>query len=346
MTLISLDRLDKVRKWRADPAFAALGAVLAALLVFAPQQGVATLREAGDSLIHTGPFLLLSIGIAAYASASGADNLIGRVFQGRTTTMIVAAALFGALSPFCSCGVIPIIAALLSMGVPLAPVMAFWLASPVMDPAMFALTTGVLGFDYALAKTLAALWLGLAGGFGSYFLARTPLFADPLREGVGNGGCGGASVRAPAPVAWAIWTEPARLGKFGKSALGNLVFLGKWLVLAFVLESVMIAYVPAGWIAKAVGGEGLAPIAVATLVGVPTYLNGTAALPLVDGLLGQGMAPGAAMAFMVAGGVTCIPAAIAVFALVKRPVFLAYLGFALVGSFIAGLAFQLAVPLI
>ena len=52
----------------------------------------------------------------------------------------------------------------------------------------------------------------------------------------------------------------------------------------------------------------------------------------------MGMAPGAAMSFMLAGGVSCIPAAIAVWALVKPRVFAAYLGFALIGSVLAGLA--------
>ncbi|MEE1556782.1 MAG: permease, partial [Alphaproteobacteria bacterium] len=52
-------------------------------------------------------------------------------------------------------------------------------------------------------------------------------------------------------------------------------------------------------------------------------------------------APGAAMAFMVAGGVSCIPAAIAVFALVRLPVFFWYLGIALVGSLAAGIGFQM-----
>lgn len=45
--------------------------------------------------------------------------------------MIVLASLFGALSPFCSCGVVPLIAGLPGVGVPLAPVMAFWLSSPL-----------------------------------------------------------------------------------------------------------------------------------------------------------------------------------------------------------------------
>jgi uncharacterized membrane protein YraQ (UPF0718 family) len=66
-----------------------------------------------------------------------------------------------------------------------------------------------------------------------------------------------------------------------------------------------------------------------------------AALPLVSGLMEQGMAPGAGMAFLVAGGVSSLPAAIAVWALVKRQVFMLYLGLALTGSFASGLLFQL-----
>jgi uncharacterized membrane protein YraQ (UPF0718 family) len=85
-------------------------------------------------------------------------------------------------------------------------------------------------------------------------------------------------------------------------------------------------------------------VVAATLVGVPAYLNGYAALPLVGGLIEQGMAPGAGMAFLLAGGVSSIPAAIAVFALARLPVFFAYLGFAFLGSFALGLAYG-ALPL-
>ena len=45
------------------------------------------------------------------------------------------------------------------------------------------------------------------------------------------------------------------------------------------------------------------------------------------------------MAFLLAGGVTSIPAAIAVYALARPPVFLAYLVFAFSGAFAAGLIF-------
>jgi uncharacterized membrane protein YraQ (UPF0718 family) len=77
------------------------------------------------------------------------------------------------------------------------------------------------------------------------------------------------------------------------------------------------------------------------LVGAPAYLNGYAAVPLVDALLNQGMSQGAAMSFVIAGGVSCIPAAIAVWALVKPRVFIAYLSFAIVGAITAGIVWQL-----
>ncbi|WP_339858489.1 permease [Thalassospira alkalitolerans] len=316
-----------------------IGCGLVALLD--PAQLGTSLTFTAVSLWDTAPFLFLSIGIAAYAGASGADNIISRAFSGHPVKMVFTAAAFGALSPFCSCGVIPLIAALLSMGVPLAPVMAFWLASPVIDPAMFVLTAGTISYEFATFKLIAAIFLGLFGGFATMWLAHLGMLGDPLRDGVGNGGCGGAKMRVPKAPVWAFWHDEERVAKFRKTAISTTLFLGKWLAFAFLLESLMIAYVPADRISDWLGGSGIWPIATATLVGVPAYLNGYAALPLVSGLMDQGMQAGAGMAFLVAGGVSSIPAAIAVFALVKRAVFALYLGYALVGSFLVGLAAQL-----
>jgi uncharacterized membrane protein YraQ (UPF0718 family) len=314
---------------------------MALLFIFAFDLGAITARFAAQNLANVAPFLTLSVGIAAYAGATSADGLIARAFTGSPVMMIFVAAVIGGLSPFCSCGVIPLIAALLAMGVPLSAVMAFWLASPVMDPSMFFLTTGVLGIEFAIGKTIAAVSLGVFGGFVVHFLSRVGALSDPLREGVGNGGCGGSKVRTAQPVVWKFWSDDARVAKFWREAIKTTLFLAKWLTLAFILESLMLAWLPADLVARSLGGTGIAPIGIATLVGVPAYLNGYAALPLVGGLIDQGMAPGAGMAFLVAGGVSSLPAAIAVWALVKREVFFLYLGIALTGSFAIGLMFQL-----
>lgn len=338
---------DTISRWSSraltvDRAWLAIAAVFGLLLALAPDQATQSALFTVQSLWGVLPFLLLSVAIAAYTKASSADNLIGRAFQGRALPMVIFAALMGALSPFCSCGVIPMIAALLAMEVPLAPVMAFWLASPLMDPEMFVLTTATLGTGFAVAKTLAAIGIGMLGGFGTLALQRFGLLgAQALRVGAGDGGCAGAKVRNPKDVAWRFWRESARREAFATGARQNLLFLGKWLTLAFLLESLMVAYVPADLIATIAGGNGFWPVFGATLVGVPAYLNGYAALPLVAGLLQQGMSPGAGMAFLLAGGVTSIPAAIAVYAVARPPIFAAYLGFAFVGTLTAGLLYGL-----
>ena len=327
------------RTLRLDGVWLALVLALAALALFVPPQALESMRFIAAALWSIAPYLLASIAIAAYAKASRADHLIARAFQGRMAMMVPAAALVGALSPFCSCGVIPLIAALLAMGVPLAPVMAFWLASPLMDPSMFVLTTATLGTEFAVAKTTAAVGVGLLGGLVTWALTARGAFAHAVRPGIGDGGCGGSTVRSPKEVTWRFWREEGRGRVLATDARKNLLFLGKWLTLAFFLESLMVAYLPGDAVARVVGGEGVWPVLVATVVGVPAYLNGYAALPLVGQLVQQGMTPGAGMAFLVAGGVTSVPAAIAVWALVRWPVFLAYVAFALSGAAAAGLLF-------
>ena len=117
-----------------------------------------------------------------------------------------------------------------------------------------------------------------------HLLGRAGGLAEPLRAEIGGGGCGGARLRAPGAVVWRFWGEAARRATFAREAVSVTLFLGKWLTLAFLLESVMLAFVPAETVSAALGGEGLAPTLLAVLVGVPAYLNGYAALPLVGGL--------------------------------------------------------------
>ncbi|WP_227284576.1 permease [Boseongicola sp. H5] len=320
---------------RIDKVLFSYAAILLAIFILDRPAFAPSLSDALDSLLDTLPFILFAVAAIGVMRASGSERLLEGAFKGHQIRMIVLGALAGGLSPFCSCEVIPFVAALLAAGAPLAAVMAFWLASPLMDPAMFAVTAGALGFDFALAKTLAAVSLGIMGGLVVMAMARTPVFADPLKPQTATGcGCSGPKMT----LNWRFWTEAPRRKLFAEAAWSNLVFLGKWLALAYLLQTLLIRYVPAEMIANVVGGEGLGPIFLAALVGAPAYLNGYAAVPLIGGLLEQGMSQGAAMAFVIAGGVSCIPAAVAVWALVKPRVFVAYLGLALSGAILAGIA--------
>ncbi len=320
---------------RIDKAWAFTAGTLILVAVLAPGQLWPTLEFALKAFGQTAVFIAFAVLAIGYLRASGAESVVAVAFKGRETRMIIVAALVGGIAPFCSCEVIPFIAALLAMGAPLSAVMAFWLASPLMDPAMFLITSSALGADFAIAKTLAAVGLGLFGGFGVLALTPTGLFADPLKDSSVSGcGCGTSSFDDTPK--WKIWRDSERMQVFRAESLKNALFLTKWLFLAYVLESLMIAFVPASWIAGTLGGTGLQPVVMGALVGGPAYLNGYAAVPLLAGLIEQGMSQGAAMSFVLAGGVSCIPAAVAVWALVKPKVFLAYLSFAFAGSVIAG----------
>ena len=300
-----------------------------------------TVLFTASAMIGTAPFITFAVLAVAYLKATGAEALVASAFKGAHLRMILFASLLGGLSPFCSCEVIPFIAALLAVGVPLSAVMAFWLSSPLMDPAMFAITSGTLGFEFAITKTIAAIGLGLFGGFATWAFSKNALFIDPLREKSHAGGCCGTNSPFQGKPAWRFWKDAERSHIFRDVAIENAFFLLKWLFLAYTLEALMVRYIPAEWVAQNLGGEGVGTIILAALLGAPAYLNGYAAVPLVDALMTQGMSKGAALSFMVSGGVSSIPAAIAVWALVKWRVFAVYLGLAFVGSSIAGVLWQM-----
>lgn len=298
------------------------------------------LRLALTALAGTAPYILFAVISIAYLQASGAETIIANAFKGREFRMIILAALLGGLAPFCSCEVIPFIAGLLIMGVPLGPVMAFWLASPLVDPASLLITAGALGWDFAIGKAIAAVALGLAGGFITSALVRAGVFGNPLRN-INASRCGcGPSPFDGKPV-WKFWKEAERRAKFKQLGMENLLFLLKWMSLAYLIEALMISYVPAELIASVVGGDGAKPIVISAFIGAPAYLNGYVAPPLLAGLMTQGMSAGAAMSFMVAGAVSSIPAMTAVWSLVKPRVFFTYLSLGIGGAITAGFAFAL-----
>ena len=325
---------------KIDRVWLAIAIIFALLAWFDLDQVMPSVRFATGALLHTTPYVLFAMATIAWLKAAGAESVISSAFKGRETGMIIAAALVGGLAPFCSCEVIPFIAGLLALGAPLSAVMAFWLSSPLIDPPSLLITAGALGWTFAIAKSLIAVAMGLMGGFALHALKPARWFDNPLKA-VQMSGCGcGPSTLAGKPV-WRFWREPERRQVFKRQFLSNGYFLLKWLSLAYVIESLMVHYIPPGVIARILGGDGLLPIILAALAGAPAYLNSYAAPPLVAGLIEQGMSSGAGMAFMVAGAVSSIPAMTAVFALVRLRVFAVYLFLGFAGAVMSGLLFQM-----
>lgn len=282
------------------------------------------------------PYLVITIAASTWVSLSGFSEKIRTVFERRESFAVAGAAAVGATVPICSCTVIPLIAGLLAGGVPFGPIMAFWISAPLMSPEKFILTAGVLGSHYAIARLATAVILGAGAGYFVSWLAARGRLRDQLHGEALPGGC----CAAEAPSSGGA-TRSVSPGTYAREAGKMTLFLAKWLTLAFFIEALIVHYIDPAWISAALGGDKPYAIPLATAIGIPLYTSGVAAIPIAQGLIASGMAPGAALAFLVAGPVTTIPAMVAVRALVKTRLFAIYLGAGIVGSLIAGYAFQM-----
>lgn len=335
---------ERVRSARPSAAqiYLVLAVTLAVLAVWQPVYARETLVFVVMGMVQVMPIVIPGILLAAWIMASGAGDRVAAVFQGRTVQTVLAATVIGAVIPVCGVTVLPLMVGLLAAGVPLAPVMAFWLASPVTDPALLSATMATLGWEFAVGKTLAAIGLGLLGGcatslFGRREWARAPLRSNSLVSTLGatGGGCEGAAGHFEAR----IWRDPATRRRFAREAMSISRLMVLVLTPAFAAEFLLNSWLQPDALAGYVGRESALAVPLAVIVGGPAYLDGFAALPLTRALLELGMSPGAAMAFLVSGGVVSIWGAMAIFPVLRLKPFLLYLVLAVVGSMLSGWAF-------
>ncbi len=286
------------------------------------------LRNVGWGILKILPVLAIASLLAgALTLGNWADRALS-LLKGGTLRSIFIASLIGAITPVCGLGVLPLIASLLRRGVPLAPIMAFWVSSPVTDPSMMLVTGGIIGADFAIAKTVAAFFIGL---FAGLVTAAIPGFRGSVQDMMRTDAlenCGTC--------------EPDR-SRFWPEVIANSRLALRWLSLALVLEVFLQRLVPDEWIMSLFGADAGASVPLAVVVGAPMYLDGYASLPLVRGLLEMGMSFGAALALMVSGAAISLYAAVAVVSVVRTRVFALYVILALIGATMVGYAANLVV---
>jgi uncharacterized membrane protein YraQ (UPF0718 family) len=114
----------------------------------------------------------------------------------------------------------------------------------------------------------------------------------------------------------------------------------KFMLLAWLIGALIYLYLPETWITSTLGSNKTWAIITATILGIPLYTSNLAVMPLMGGLLDQGIHPGAALAFLIAGPVTTLPAMSAVWGLVNHKVFVLYVGFSLIGAVVSGYVYS------
>jgi uncharacterized membrane protein YraQ (UPF0718 family) len=301
-----------------------------------PQAFIDTTSFVLMGMLSVSVLVVPGILISAWVNASGSSSYIKRAFEGNKVRAIFAASLIGAITPVCGVTVLPLMVGLLSSGIPLAPVMAFWLSSPITDPANFFVTAATLGFHFAIAKIIAALLIGIFGGLSTATLSARLWIKSPLKKGGLVAMLGKQSDCESTHFEYAIWNHPERIARFNNELWAMTKLIVICLSLAFAAEDQMQAHIQPETFVEYVGKDSKWAIPLAVLVGSPAYLDSYAALPLTRGLIDHGMSPGAAMAFLVSGSVVSIWGAIAIFPALRFGPFMFYLTLAAVGSMTVG----------
>jgi uncharacterized membrane protein YraQ (UPF0718 family) len=235
------------------------------------------------------------------------------------------------------------------MGTPIGPLMALLVTSPIMSPDALLLTWRALGPEWALLKVAGASLLGLGAGFTALLLEQKgylagdlvrlrPVFREDgtLASAYEIGMANGVAVKT-----MTIVPRASRLRFILDRTLDAGLFVGKYLLLAIVLEALIVTLVPISWIAFLVGQKSFASVVVAALAGVPLPVNQIPLVPILVGLLERGMDKGAAFTLMLAGPVSSIPALLALWGMFHRRVVLVFLAVSLAGSMLLGWIYQL-----
>jgi uncharacterized membrane protein YraQ (UPF0718 family) len=269
---------------------------------------------------------------------------------------VFLASLVGILTPLCACGTLTTAISLLFAGLPLAPVMALLVTSPLMSPSTYLITLNDLGPEWTVIRTIAAFSMGIFAGLITHFLK--------------DRGFKTKEVFIEGAIPRGDFHDEAypdeRLRCNCKEKFGNRVaartqnkfyiFLAKssemlWLVGKYVLVGVVIGaiverYMPYEWIYKLFGRRDPLNIVWITLGSVPIFLHQLSASSIlyhIKSSLHGTLDSGAGLAFMIGGPVTAVPTMVLFWTVFKKRVFALYLFVCIVGTILISYAFQVFV---
>jgi len=293
-------------------------------------------------------FFLLSVVLVGVIKGYKFDLRIRDSLHRAGPLGIVLAVAVGMVSPLCACGILPVVVTLAMIRTPLPALIALLVTSPVMGPDALLLTWRQLGSEWALLKLFGAGFLGLLAGYTVLllekhgYLAGDQLRLKPLYNEDGS--------LAPAKQIAAqqgvelksmkIVPRASRLRFILDRTLDAGLFVGKYLLLAIVLEALLVTFVPIAWVTALVGQPSLVSVLLAALIGLPLPTNQIPMIPILAGLLNRGIDPGAAYTLFMAGPVASLPAIIALYGMFKRRVVSVYLGVSLAGAVLLGWGYQ------
>ncbi|MDP2830717.1 MAG: permease [Candidatus Omnitrophota bacterium] len=209
------------------------------------------------------------------------------------------AALFGAVTPFCSCSSIPIFFGFLEAGMPLGVTFSFLITSPLINEYLVILMLGFFGWKITALYVISGMAIGIVSGLilGRMNLGKY-LVLDIAEKIKGNN-------------EEKVYTQFVQRLQFGWSESASIT--GKilvWVLVGVGVGAAIHNYVPQGMVEGVISKAGIFSVPIAVIIGVPMYGSCAAIVPIAVALFQKGFPLGTALSFMMAVAALSLPEAI------------------------------------
>jgi len=210
----------------------------------------------------------------------------------------VLAALFGIITPFCSCSAIPLFLGFIQARIPVGVTFSFLISSPMNNEIAIALLFGLFGWKITAIYIGFGLLVAIVGGFviGRLGMEKYVLMDVKPMEGELEEVQIRLSFKERVKEAWDYTAN---------------IFKQIWgyVLIGVGIGALIHGYIPADFIAKWAGADNPFAVLVAVIMGIPMYSNAAGVMPLVEVLTNKGMLLGTALSFMMAVTALSLPEA-------------------------------------
>jgi len=241
----------------------------------------------------------------------------------------VLAALFGIITPFCSCSAIPLFLGFIQARIPIGVTFSFLISSPMNNEIAIALLFGLFGWKVTAIYIGFGLLVSIVGGFiiGKLGMQKYILMDVTPMEGELEAVQIHLSFKERINEAWSYTTDI-----FKKIWFYVLIGVG--------IGAMIHGYIPADFIAKYAGANNPFAVIIAVIMGIPMYSNAAGVMPLVEVLTSKGMLLGTALSFMMAVTALSLPEAMILKKILHTKLIATFFGIVGIGIITIGYLFN------
>lgn len=240
---------------------------------------------------------------------------------------IVGAATFGVISPLGTYVCIPMAGSLFAAGTPLAPLMAFLVASPILNPTIFMLTVGAFGYEMAMVRLVVGIFIGIFVGYIFYFLGNRVGKIPELENKNSN-------------KAFNVENKTF-IQKFLKEFKGSTIYMSKYFTIAIIIAAAIKNMVSAEQVQFIMGSGSFMSVVFAAGAGIPLYGCGGAAIPILYQLSELGMNKGSILAFFISGPSTRVSNLVILKSVFNWRILSIYLGVIIISAILFGYIYNI-----